>query len=311
MANPRFTASSVQTVHRGSAGASLRLTDAYLQSVRQGGVAASARVGEAFAQVVHQGSTGSEVGVSSATLQVVTITQAGRLRVTEAFAQVVHRGDGGAMIRETTGALQVVYTTGVADSSRQRAWTFDFDGHSFYVLDLATSGALLYDLTTGQWTRFETAGYGGVWDFRNGFHWRTGKMVVGGATDQPVIRKLTPESFVDEGWRPIQSEVRGLLPVGGIEYRRQYTLRLVGAAGQLSEETTPILRMQFSDDQGVSWSAEHTITLVPDTRQRIEFRSLGAFTAPGRIFRLYDEGGIKFLAYVEAEIGGEDAATPA
>lgn len=269
------------------------------------------RVGEAFMQVAHQGSTGSSPRVTFAIIQAVQSVIASRVRASELYAQVIHNGDIGAMLRDTFNAVQVVYTIGVADSTRQRAWTFDFDGHTFYVLDMGTSGALIFDLTTGQWSRFDTAGYDGHWNFKNGFQWRDGKMVVGGDAVNPTIHKIDPGSFLDEGWRPVVYEVRGVLGVQGVGYRRQYTLRLVGSAGKLADETSPTLKMRFSDDQGDTWSDEHSLTLQTDTRQRLEFRSLGAFTAPGRIFRLYDEGGVKFIAYVEADIGGEDADTPA
>jgi hypothetical protein len=240
--------------------------------------------------------------VTFATAQIVTAAIVGRVRTAFASLQVVHSGSGGAMLRESQGALQVVYTTGAAASGRQRAWTFDFDGHTFYVLDLAASGALVFDLTTGKWSKFETAGYGGHWDFKNGFHWRSGRLVVGGQAGTGVIHKLVTDSFLDEGWRPVEYEVRGILPVGGTDYNRQYALRLVGSVGLTADDISPVLKMQFSDDQGDSWSAEHSVTLQQNTRQRIEFRSLGAFTAPGRIFRLYDTGGIKFIAYVEADM---------
>jgi hypothetical protein len=68
--------------------------------------------------------------------------------------------------------------------------------------------------------------------------------------------------------------------------------------------------MEFSDDRGVTWGPTYQIALTTNTSQRIEFRSLGAFTAPGRMFRIYDEGGIKFIANVEADIGGADGRTP-
>lgn len=311
MADPRIVDASTQTVHSGSTGASVRAVDAAVQLVQQSGPGGRLRVGEAFAQTIHQGATGARALLAESTAQIVTFSQAGRLRAGESFLQVIHSGSSGAMARESFGALQVLYTVGVADATRRLAWTFDFDGHTFYVLDLGGDGTLVYDLTTGQWSKFDTNGFNGVWDFRSGFHWRTGKMVVGGSTIGATIRKLVADSFLDEGWRPVTYEVRGLLPVAGTDYRRQYTLRLVGSAGQTADSVAPVLKMRFSDDQGVTWSEERTITLTQDTRQRIEFRSLGAFTAPGRIFRIYDEGGVKFIAYVEADIGGEDAATPA
>ena len=293
MTSARIPTATVQTVHRGSSGGSERVAYANLQ-------------------VVHGGvSTGASPRASYAVAQVVSSVYASRVRAAYAVAQVVHSGDGGAMVRDSHGSLQVVYTTGVADDTRQRAWTFDFDGHTFYVLDLGSSGSLVYDLTTGQWSKFQTAGYGGHWDMKNGFHWRDGKMVVAGQAGTNVIHHLDPDSFFDEGWRPIEYEVRGVVPTGGKDYVRQYALRMIGSAGITADDIAPVLHMQFSDDQGDSWSAEYTVPLQQDTRQRIEFRSLGAFTAPGRIFRLYDKGGLKFIAYVEAELGGEDGNAPA
>jgi hypothetical protein len=310
VANPRIVDASAQTVHSGSSGSKVRMVESAAQIVQRSAPGGRLRLAEAFAQLVHQGATGSRVLVAESTVQVVTFSQAGSLRVGEAHAQVVRHGGIGAVVRESFGALQVLYTVGVADDARRRAWTFDFDGHTFYVLDLGGTGALIYDLTTDQWSKFDTNGFDGVWDFRNGFHWRTGKMVVGGSTIGATVRKLTPDVFLDEGWRPVTYEVRGLLPVAGNDFHRQYALRLIGSSGQTADDVDPVLHMQFSDDHGVTWSVEHSITLLQDTRQRIEFRSLGAFTAPGRIFRLYDDGGIKFLAYVEADMGGEDGSTP-
>lgn len=311
MANPRVVGTAAQTVHRGVGGSSLRVPSATFQLVTRGAFGLSSRVSHATAQTVRRGTQGATGRAPFVAVQVVSADLAERTRQAFTALQVVHRGDSGAMARQSFATVQVVFTTGAAESSRQRAWTFDFDGHTFYVLDLGAAGSLVYDLTTGQWSRFVTAGYGGHWDMKNGFHWRTGKMVVAGQAGTGTIHYMDSDSFFDEGWRPVDYEVRGVLPVSGTDYHRQYALRLVGSAGQTADDVAPVLRMQFSDDNGVTWSEEHALPLKQDTRQRIEFRSLGAFTAPGRIFRIYDSGGIKFIAYVEADVGGEDGRTPA
>ena len=218
------------------------------------------------------------------------------------------------MTRTTSATAQIVWSSGSETAERQRAWTFDFDGHTFYVLDLGSEGAHVYDLATGQWTVFRTEGFGGAWNFKNGFHWRDGNAVIGGYDAEGTLLSLTPASFLDEGWRPVTCEVRGQLPIGGTDFVRQYTLRMIGSAGVLAdtdEDGEPALRMQFSDDRGETWSEEYSIALTSNTRQRIEFRSLGAFTAPGRIFRIYDQGGIRFLAAVEADMGGQSDSLPA
>lgn len=263
------------------------------------------RASNATLQVVHKGTIGSRARISSVTVQVVADVIAEYARISQAMLQVVHKGTSGARTRATDAFIQAVYTTGAPNNTRQRAWTFDLDGHTFYALDLATSGTLLYDLTTQSWTHYETAGFGGHWNMKNGHAWRGGKKVVGGDTSSGKVYYLDVNGFLDEGWRPVIYEVRGVIFATDIAYHRQYALRLQGSAGKLADDLAPVLNMQFSDDQGATWSDEYTVTLQADTRQRIEFRSLGSFTSPGRIFRLYDTGGIKFLAYVTAETDGD------
>lgn len=263
---------------------------------------------------------------------------------------VVYGISGGARRVSNHGVEQMIRAALEATGGVfQRSWTFDFDGHTFYVLDLDDQGSLVYDLLTGQWSRFVTEGFGGRWNLRNGFHWRDGRMVVGGGAEGDLLR-LDPMLFTDIGINPgtsflllegasfgdgdllllegsafespdallidgfgsaVEYEVRGLLAVGGTDFRRQYSLRVIGSAGVLGDDEAPAMTMQFSDDRGETWSADYTVALTQNTLQRIEFRSLGAFTAPGRIFRIRDTGGIQFLATVEADIGGTSGQLPA
>lgn len=286
------------------------------------------RLNSATVQVVRSGSTGGVTDASQMVLQVITGEHTRRIMVGQLVAQIIRQGDAGAVFEASSMAVQVirqgstgarfqtadagvdvVWTQGVPESDRQRAWFFDFDGHSFYVLDLAERGALLFDLVTQQWTRFDTQGYEGHWNMKNGFHWRAGKEVVGGTVPtisaNNVVYKLDPGSFFDDGWRPVTYEVRGVLFATDVGHHRQYALRLMGSAGRTADTVAPVLNMQFSDDQAQTWSKEYTVELTADTRQRIEFRSLGAFTHPGRIFRLYDDGGVKFIAAVVGDVEGE------
>lgn len=260
------------------------------------------RVSSATLQTVRGGSEGSRLLSSFAVVQAVTRGISTRVRIALVALQMVHGGSSGARLSSAYAAVQAVYTKGVPSTPRQRAWTFDFDGHTFYVLDLAEKGALLYDQTTGQWSQFDTTGHDGHWNMKNGFHWRTGGKVVAGDISNGNLYEMTPQSFLDEGWRPVVYEVRGVIFAADITHHRQYALRLVGSAGRTADGVAPVLRMQFSDDQAQTWSREYVVTLTSDTKQRIQFRSLGAFTAPGRIFRLYDTGGVKFIAYVVADM---------
>lgn len=289
-----------------------------------------ANVSSLHTQVVTSSAVGSPAGfgVTALTAQVINSSQPSRTFVSAMFPQVIQTGDPRRYIvpylatqviqqnGPSTGGVfsvaamnpQVVYTTGSNDQPRQRAWTFDFDGHVFYCLDMGESGCLVYDITTQSWTRWNTTGYDGHFNFKNGFHWRATNQVVGGGLLDGLILELDPDKVLDEDFKPIEYEIQGVVFFTSEDVIRQYNLRMIGSPGRtnlVDEFDPPVLRMRFSDDNGASWSTERTVTLTQDANQRIQFRSLGSMKRPGRIFRLYDTGGIKFIASVVADVEGE------
>lgn len=267
-------------------------------------------VASLFAQMVNDTEPYRAI-VSSLTTQVVERNEVKRFFLGEFSTQVViqNPSDTGGVFDVLSQFPQVVYTTGANDQPRQRAWTFDFDGHVFYCLDMGPSGCLVFDTLTGSWSRWNTAGYSGHFNFKNGFHWRAGKQVLGGGIFDGAILHLDEDQKLDEDFKPIAYEIQGVLFTSDESIMRQYNLRMVGSPGRtnlVDEFSPPVLRMVYSDDNGATWSPERTVTLSStDKDQRIEFRSLGRMKQPGRIFRLYDDGGIKFIAYVMADVEGE------
>lgn len=280
------------------------------------------------AQLVLQQSDGGAHGVAFSTVQLVVETSPDRVMVSDTSIQVVSQSIPlnvrvaalGVQLLQQNGATdgyqfgnsytnaQVVTTIGVPDTERQKAWTFDFDGHTFYVLDLADRGAVAYDLTTKSWSHWDTAGYEGHFNMKNGFHWRGGKQVIGGGILAGLLVAFDENSYLDEDFREVAYEVNGVVFVSTEKFVRQFALRLVGSparTGLVDNVTPPVLNLSWSDDNGSTWSDPRGIELSMDNpSQRIEFRSLGAFSQPGRIFKMYDSGGIKFLAYVVADIEG-------
>jgi len=265
---------------------------------------------QVIAQTIDR-STPQRLQVPQLVAQVVESGISKRLMIAQLAVQTLisDPSNSGGVFRVASDAAQVVYSIGAPDTPRQKAWTFDFDGHTFYVLDLAEQGAMVYDLTTQSWSKWDTAGYEGHFNFKNGFHWRDGKQVIGGGLLQGLLVGMDEGSYLDEDFRPVGYEVNGVVFSSTEKYMRQFNLRLVGSSGRtglLDEEDPPTLNMTYSDDNGATWSPARSVTLTQDKSQRIEFRSLGALRQPGRIFRLYDNGGIKFLAYVVADIEGAE-----
>jgi len=285
------------------------LSGATVQVLTQSSGGLDVRLTQAIAQLLTQG-TPKRTQVSQLVSQLLVSTTPKRVQVAQLMAQILIQNlaaSGGSFYAAQT-VPQVVYTVGVPDTPRQKAWTFDFDGHTFYVLDLAEQGAMVYDLTTQSWSKWDTAGYEGHFNMKNGFHWRDGKQVIGGGMLDGLLVALDEASYLDEDFRPVTYEVNGVIFASAEKYIRQFNLRLVGSPGRTGLVDTispPILNMTYSDDNGANWSNPRAIELTQSPNQRIEFRSLGAFKQPGRIFRMYDNGGIKFLAYVVADVEGE------
>lgn len=211
------------------------------------------------------------------------------------IALVVYAGDAteGEIPRNSQTVELVVWGKAAPGAeARTRAWTYTLDGHPFYVLDLGEEGTFLYDTDTGQWCRNQTDGYVG-WNFRIGTMWGEDNRIIGGDTFNPIAWELDPDELIDEGFRPITH-----IATGGLMTRSRINLavealRLSGSIGDLDDGATVAMDMQFSDDEGATWSPTFTVEmLASDFTGEIAWRSLGSFMAPGRVFNFTDVGGI-------------------
>lgn len=193
----------------------------------------------------------------------------------------------------------------IAGSPRQRAWSFTLDGHTFYALDLGTEGTLLFDTNTQQWCKFITQGYTN-WNFRNGWQW--GQRVVAGDTDSTQLYEQNPGSSLKDGNSiDIQHVVTGGLVKRDRVFSSVESLRLAMSAGLLDDTTSATVTLAFSDDGGNTWTTMDTYTLTEsDFSAEIEWPSLGAFAAPGRIFSIVDVGGFLSISGCDAMLDNFD-----
>lgn len=227
------------------------------------------------------------------------------VRVVQAPLLFAGTYEGNIAVKVTQAAVLMAYQTGVAGQTRQRAWTFDIDGHTMYVLDLAQEGTWICDLTTGQWSKFETPGFG-VWNLLNGFAWESNRMVVGGDSLYPIISRLDPSSHLDDGWRPVEYKVTAGISARDRNGKSCDAVRLAVSAGYLVDPM-PTITMRFSDNNGGTWSEDYPFTLIQgDYDQRVEWNSLGQIKIPGRVFEFTDQGGLIRIDVADAQIEGQD-----
>jgi hypothetical protein len=172
------------------------------------------------------------------------------------------------------------------------SWTFVLDGHQFYVLNLGNVGTYVYDTTTQRWSNWSTQGWAPAWNFLFGNMWGESR-IVGADAVYGILYEMDPSAVLDEGWREIYHEVTAFITARGRSNIRLDDLRIVGSSGYLDAVNGATITLQYSDDNGTTWSAPRNVTLTEaHTFMEIAWRSLGAFHSPGRIFSLQDSGGL-------------------
>lgn len=192
--------------------------------------------------------------------------------------------------------------------SRKRAWSFTLDGHTFYVLDMGQQGCFVYDNTTGQWCKFVTQGYVS-WNFANGCMW--GQRIVAGDMLSTDVWEMNPGSLFDNGATEIIHVVTGGVATRSRVYHSVDAFRLSCSMGQVTDVLGASVTLLFSDDQGQTWVTMDTISLPEGNfNQEIAWLSLGAFSAPGRIFKITDSGGFLRIEGADAGIDGFDNIDP-
>lgn len=185
----------------------------------------------------------------------------------------------------------VAYGTGSPERNSQRAWFFNLDGHTHYVLDLGTTKTLVYDLLTDQWAEWQTEGFP-VWNAQLGAEWLDRFVVAD--IQSPAFYTIDPAQHLDEGFRPVRRKVTGIIPSPSRNYTSMDALYVMASVGDAQTDFagTAEMTLRFSDDQGQSFYDFATFTLSStDDDEELLFRSLGSFNMPGRIIEIEDLGG--------------------
>ena len=185
-----------------------------------------------------------------------------------------------------------------------RAWGFNFDQHQFYVAHLGEEGTFVYDILTGQWAKWETAGYS-TWNAENGIEWNN--EVYFGDNTGPTLWKLDPDSYLDDDFRLITRVVTGGIPAEARETIRTGMFVLsVTKQGEIDDESTPSVQLSLSADGGFSWNDRDAITINSAELQDFSWRSLGIIKSPGRVYKVTDTGAFVTIKGADQKLGGED-----
>lgn len=170
-----------------------------------------------------------------------------------------------------------------------RAFTFNQDGHSFYVLQLGAQGTVVYDQLTKKWSEWKSYLYNN-WKANYGITYQGG--AIAGSIDSNMIYNIDPLWMFDERTLPIVSTITGGYPM---RMRNSVTcdeIMVTSSVGWVSGTVNAQLQLRTSDDFSKTWVDRGTLDMSTATPQtEVSWRSLGLINAPGRIFELTDLGG--------------------
>ena len=190
---------------------------------------------------------------------------------------IVYRANGYTGQRISTHAVewQIQQYENISDAV---AYTYQMDGHAFYVLTFPSANATwVYDVSTGAW--HERAGWYNGQQTRQRGHMMMvfNDQICVGDYQNGNVYAYTLNSFTDYD-RP-QRWVRTwrALPTGQNNLRRttHHSLQLDCEVGEVSE--APSIMLRWSDDGGHTWSREHWVTAgdVGQYGKRVIWRRLG------------------------------------
>jgi len=195
---------------------------------------------------------------------------------------IVYRANGYTGQRISTHAIEWQIQQ-YGDISDAIAYTYQQDGHSFYVLIFPTGNATwVYDAATEAW--HERAGWinGDFIRHRSNCQMAFNNQVVVGDFENGNLYAFDLDVYADNG--NIQKWLRSwrALPTGQNNLKRtsHHTLQLDCESGvglNLGQGSDPQIMLRWSDDAGHTWSNEHwsPVGKIGNYQQRVFWRRLG------------------------------------
>ncbi len=212
----------------------------------------------------------------------------------------------------TSEAAILVAARGRVENPKLRAWTFTLDGHDFYVLRLGLGLTLVYDVYSEQWMDWD-AFEKDYWPVNIGINWvggvglltpeggNWGSNVLVGDDSLGLLWFLDPDQPYDESFdgpldpapeKYFPRTVMGQLPVNGREVLPCYAAWLTTDMGNPAYFGAGVT-LEISDDAGKTFEDMGLVSVTQgDSRPEVSWYSLGQIEAPGRLFRISDDGAI-------------------
>jgi hypothetical protein len=205
---------------------------------------------------------------------------------------------------DVTQSTMMVVTRGKIDNPKLISWGYTMDGHDMYVLKLGTEGkTLVYDISTGQWAWWSSID-SLRWRASCGMNWASsynipstyGSNVIVGDDSYGILWVLDPEKGLDDTLLSTDEVTFPRVATGQMITRDRnflpvFSVNLTASLGSPAL-TDNLVTLEYSDDQGHSYvtADEPQVVYTTNYDQDLCWYSLGLVRAPGRIFRITDNG---------------------
>jgi len=166
-----------------------------------------------------------------------------------------------------------------------RAWAFELDGHTIYVVRAGAIGTWANDIENPTWSQFKSYGFE-TWRAHIGTQ-VSGDLVIAGDDSQGIVWRLDTTVSNDNGVQIEREVTGGLTVIGAPVPCKDFSVRVaVGWAPITGSAVDPLLQLRFSDDGGNTWSSwiEASLGRQGQYLTEVVWRQLGILAAPGRIF---------------------------
>lgn len=198
---------------------------------------------------------------------------------------IVYRNQGYTGKRVSTHAVEFAIQQ-YGDISDAEAYTYQEEGHAFYVLNFPSANATwVYDVATNAWHERASWNNGSFMRHRGQCQMNFNSLTIVGDYENGNIYSLDLNVYADNGqvqkwlrsWRPLAPNANNM------KRTAQHTLQLDCQSGvglNLGQGSDPQVMLRWSDDGGHTWSSEHWISMgkIGEYGYRAIWRRLGMTT---------------------------------
>lgn len=193
---------------------------------------------------------------------------------------IVYKAQGFNPARISTDPIEKLLQK-VPDQSRLKAWTYQQEGHVFYVITGAgLETSLVYDLATGLWHERAFLNGFGQYEPDLGFccMYAFGKHLVGDRRNGKIY-EMSQDIFTDDGSPILRKRVYTHL-TNELQPTRYSELQIGFEAGvglQFGNGSDPVCYLRISKDGGRTWGDYWSAPIgkVGNFQQQVKFRRLG------------------------------------